>query len=334
MKINKKFVNLLAKTNFITIGEIIKSMEFLEMENNGIQNLNTEYKTLEQVFFTVKFLEDAKLVTDEGNVGHNIIPDFNPSVLELNKYLHYRLGYIQDQLKRHWQKKIRITPKFYSFIDNGYKTDEQIKDARSYWLPIGLAIGTALLAQYLQFSYDAYKNRNNSLKAEEIVSAELSGYLNITNEYILSKNQIVSDNDFAAFIQRYRYNIEPLKELLATNFMYFKNSDLAHLAVIRERLTSINKKLDILEQSKLNRSPLWKNPECNFMYFSPEDKQFAHRYLSDDYNNVIFHMKSLSFFKGNPYKNLEPVFDITPTQVSVFYFVYNPEYKDVDFNCK
>jgi hypothetical protein len=201
-----------------------------------------------------------------------------------------------------------------------------------------VAIVAAVLTALFTFVFDNVHGwityRQNKQKVQQIVNAEIFENLTVANEYAQAKNQIVSDVDFVSFIQKDRFYTASLRDLLASNFQYLDNTDLYNLAIARDKMNAFNSKLDILENSKMNKPPISSKPECSFLYFLPEDKLQAHRYLNDDLNRIINSFKKLSFFAGNPYEDLKPFFNLTDGQVGIYNFSYSEEYKDVRVNCQ
>ena len=164
------------------------------------------------------------------------------------------------------------------------------------------------------------------------MNAEIFENLDVVNKYNSAKNQIVSDVNFVSFLQDNRFYPESLKNLITNNFQYINQEDLYHLAIVRDKMSILNKKFDKLEivtkQSKISNKP-----GCNFLYFLPEKKYQAHRFLNNDFNRMIYSIKQLSFFEGNSYPDLNDLFEINETKVSVGHFTYNKEYKNVKVNC-
>jgi len=138
MKINKEFVNKLSERKISEIGDIIKEMNFLKIENGSIMNLNEKriYKKLEEIFYTVNFLKKEGFAVFEEYISKSS-PDINISNFseDLRK-----ISYINELMKEYWYKNIKIGPFFYNFIENNYKTDTQKERKINFWLPIGIAI--------------------------------------------------------------------------------------------------------------------------------------------------------------------------------------------------
>jgi len=191
---------------------------------------------------------------------------------------------------------------------------------------------TALFTYYADVKFDDNKIEENTKKIQQIVNAEIIENLEIANKYSRAKNQIVSDVEFVSFLQVQRFYTDSLRDLMADNFQYLSENDLYHLAVIRDKMNILNKKFDKLE-AETQRPRISSKPECNFLYFLPEDKYWKHRSLSDDFNRMFYSIKQLSFFPGNPFPDLKDEFEITYAKVSVYYFDYSDEYKDVDVLC-
>ena len=159
MKINKQFVEILAKKKHGWVGHIIQDMDFLTIKDGVIQNIGKEYKRVEQIYYTVDFLVKEGLINiDTVNYGSGM-PTFNPTefwVVDSDKdlYVNERMTYIDEMNKSYWGKDISITPSFYSFIDNNFKTEKKIQEARNLWLPVAVAIISAFLTAIFSMVFD------------------------------------------------------------------------------------------------------------------------------------------------------------------------------------
>lgn len=145
MKVNKDFIRILAEKKHGWVGHIIKDMDFLEFQGDVIQNLDKEYKKVEQIYYTVSFLEKEGLISVEVQNYGSGIPTFNPMEFwstagKESKYLSDRMEFINEMNKSNWGKDISITPSFYDFVDSGFKTERQIKEKRDLWIPVVAAL--------------------------------------------------------------------------------------------------------------------------------------------------------------------------------------------------
>lgn len=203
-------------------------------------------------------------------------------------------------------------------------------------IDIFLIIITASLTAYstylVELRFEQKKSQENTKKVQQIVNAELIENLDIANKYQQAKDQIVNDKEFVSFLQDHRFYVDSLKELMANNFQYLSQNDLYHLAIIRDKMNILNRKFDKVEKDTF-RSRISSNSACNFLYFLPERKYWAHRFFSDDLNRMFYSMKQLSFFVGNPFPDLNEDFEITDAKISVGYFKYSDEYKEVNVDC-
>ena len=59
-------------------------------------------------------------------------------------YLYEKTEFINNLLGQYWSKKITIKAPFYDYVDNGFKTYEEIKERRIYWVALFGAISTAI----------------------------------------------------------------------------------------------------------------------------------------------------------------------------------------------
>jgi len=178
MKINKKFIGILAEMKSAVIGNIIEEMNFLEIKDNTIQNPSEHYETLERILYTVWFLEKNKLIETVSKQCINM-PSFNfTNFLKGENYLSKNINHIyeridyldKDLIKGLWQSQIKITPKFYSFIDNNYKTDEQKEKLIHIWLPIGIAIFAPILTGFLIALFNTISSDSLRIIGKAIVS--------------------------------------------------------------------------------------------------------------------------------------------------------------------
>lgn len=155
-KLDKQFLQILTRRKWGRVGDIITEMGFLQFDGNIIQNLHEEYKRVELICRTAYFLERHELVTVARHYAGGFIPTFNPSKFDgaanEKDYLFERLEYINQLMKQYWDREVHIVPGFYSFVDNGFKTDEEIKEQRQFWLSIGIAV----LASFLTALFTAF----------------------------------------------------------------------------------------------------------------------------------------------------------------------------------
>jgi hypothetical protein len=168
MKLHKQFIQILAEKKRGTVGLIIVDMKFLKLDNDVIQNLAESYKTLEQIYYTVHFLEKESLTNIEmTHFGKGTPMTFNPLEYWKSKeegkreYWQERMKYIDDMNKTYWGKEIAITPTFYDFIDNGYRTEKQLQDTRNIWIPVSVAIVSSFLTAL--FGYVFGQNSENTV---------------------------------------------------------------------------------------------------------------------------------------------------------------------------
>lgn len=218
-------------------------------------------------------------------------------------------------------------------IKNYYKKITNFFIGSEFKKVVLIAIITATLTSYLQVCFQGINDRNrfneNVRKVHQITNAEIFEYLTKIDKYVEAKNDIAYDVEFVSFLLDTRFNIEPLASILSNNFQYLSESDVYYLAILRDKLVSINHRLDLLalrfNEPRISDSRF----SCRFTYFLPEDKKIAHQVLNDDFNRAINSIGHLSFFSGNTFPQLNEYFNLSDVQVSVFHFFYSPDYDKI-----
>lgn len=153
MKIHRQFIDELGKERKARVGEIIKTLKIVTLENNNIQDLNDNLSELEQIFYTVDYLIENNLVIQESYQIGSFVPDFNPMNFIKGKdgLRASRIHAMPRYLQQYWGREFLVRPVYFRMIENGYKTDEELKEDKQFWL----AIGVAVLASFLTAIFTA-----------------------------------------------------------------------------------------------------------------------------------------------------------------------------------
>jgi hypothetical protein len=160
MSLHINFLQKIAIRRRGMVGRIILDLHELKIENGMIKNFPNYQESIEQIASTIFFLEKEGLVITNGNTYRPEIPSFNleeyvQNVQESKRgYTYDRMRYVQELLNKYWPLEISITPAFYNFLDNGFKTDRELKDFRDTWLPILVALLTSFLTAYFTAKFD------------------------------------------------------------------------------------------------------------------------------------------------------------------------------------
>lgn len=146
MRFDREFLRNLSHRKQGIIGKIITDLGFLKLEDGAIKNLHLSHGRVERIVYTIWFLERQELISLSQGSNTGGPPDFDPSKFKVDEYLYERLSYINEELlKKYWGKKIYITPKFYEFINNNYRTQEDIDRSYQITLSVGIAILSSIL---------------------------------------------------------------------------------------------------------------------------------------------------------------------------------------------
>ena len=160
MKVHEDFIDKLAETKILRIGEIILELGTVHKTRGSLLDAFHHFEELEQIFYTVDFLESKNFI--EFGTWHNDCTSFpitstiaDPHGEELITY--GKMMILKKYVDKYWGQEIIIKPIFYKFIKNGYKTDEEKDKDRKFWQAIIVALvaslATALLTSY--FSNDS-----------------------------------------------------------------------------------------------------------------------------------------------------------------------------------
>lgn len=127
-------------------------MGIVELKDKNISNLNYGLFEVEQIFYTVDYLLENRLVKIElHQIGSNI-PDFNPEnfiKVGVDKYLVSQMHAMPQFLQNYWGIELVVNPIYSKFVSNGYKTDEEVDKSWNRWLPFITAIVAATVTAML-----------------------------------------------------------------------------------------------------------------------------------------------------------------------------------------
>jgi len=163
MKINKVLVKELLNKKVGKIGEAVRAIEVIHFSSenrNRIADFFTNYKKIEEILFTIDYLEKEKLIEIENSNINTSALDLDPTNYDGTDNIHERIEFAFDGLKKVWESKFKINFTLYSFIKNNFKTDSQRKDEKNFWLPVGIALfntGVVMLGYIINLLIEAYK---------------------------------------------------------------------------------------------------------------------------------------------------------------------------------
>jgi len=149
MTIHKNFVDQIIKQRRATLGDLIGKRGLSISEH--AKNVDFLPDQLDKIFYTLEFLEKEKLITVK-EVSGNTIPDiFNiPTGSDLEKIP--SVIYYSKKIKQSYDWVIETKAGLIHFSQQGYKTDECIREDRQFWLAIGIAV----LASFLSALFTVY----------------------------------------------------------------------------------------------------------------------------------------------------------------------------------
>lgn len=116
-------------------------------------NISLLFYELDRIFYTIDFLEKNSLIKItklKQNLGNNFFDGFNWTsiALEQSHSLHYFYEKLRKEDMLSWQ--IEALPGLITFKNNGYQTDEQLKEDRNFFVAITVAILSSVLTSLLK----------------------------------------------------------------------------------------------------------------------------------------------------------------------------------------
>ena len=160
MKLHKKFIDELGLSRRILVGDVIKRLNILTFEGNSIKNLNENIGQLDEIFYTVDYLIKNELVNEEAEYLRSYVPDFDPTNFIKDKdedpFRSSRIHAIPRYLQIYWGKELLVLPEYFKMVENGYKTDKEKKEYWMFWLPIMIAIISAILTGLFTKLFDLW----------------------------------------------------------------------------------------------------------------------------------------------------------------------------------
>lgn len=164
MKIHKSFCIELSKLRRSTVGDIIKSLGIVDVTNNNITNLKDGLSELEQVFYTVDYLIENKLVYIESRQIGSYVPDFDPTNFIKNSDNKYEVAQTHAMpafLSNYWGIVLVVNPIYSRFINNRLKTDEELEKKWNKWIPIIAVILSSFLTALFTSLFTRYEKCDN-----------------------------------------------------------------------------------------------------------------------------------------------------------------------------
>jgi hypothetical protein len=162
MDVHKEFINQILRKRKAALRDLIAGEASLDLESLK-PNLGKLIDELDRIFYTIEFLEKENLIklhTYNNSYPITLFNGFVPAMDDVESS-----SYWFNKLEKHdYSLEIEMRPGLMAFKNNGFKTDEQIKERRNFWLPIFVGVGsaaiTALLGALLSKSYELYPVRH------------------------------------------------------------------------------------------------------------------------------------------------------------------------------
>ena len=151
MKINTKLVDLILLRRQPYLHRLLIEKKALDIESLK-PDLSRFLNELDSIFYTLDFLEKNRLILIERNNSNSTLEIFNGfNSFEKEDEAIFGQMYYYDKFKEKYVMSWRIEMQsgLLAFKNNGYKTDEQLKDNRNFWLAIGVAIGSSAITALL-----------------------------------------------------------------------------------------------------------------------------------------------------------------------------------------
>ena len=157
MKPDEKVVDILLKNKELYLSQIVgeTGMGITHFEN-GETVSSKNLPKLENVFFTLDFLEKNKLIKISSETGFSVKKDgaqvscFDLIVESSEDEFFFR------ELWKKFNGRIQIEMSLWEFKKNGYKTDQQKRDFQNVWMPIVAAILAAFFTAFFTSFLDCF----------------------------------------------------------------------------------------------------------------------------------------------------------------------------------
>lgn len=147
MTIHKKFIDQIIKWRNTPLYNLIGNQGLnLKAQVKDVDELIDQ---LDQIFYTIEFLEREKLIECKRFSNNTIVAIFDGlSIGSIDKIEAFH--YIHDLLQKSaYSWNIEIKSGLIHFKQQGYLTDEQIRQKKQFWLTIGVALGASAVTAIL-----------------------------------------------------------------------------------------------------------------------------------------------------------------------------------------
>ncbi len=161
MGLNKELINLLKKKNEGMVRDFLgrEGLKLIVVSNGECEKNIKNLKQIDEVIYTLEFLEREELISVIKNCDHHVIyhvGDCLKNKLENDEIDH--LFFTQELLEKNFNNKVKIETKFFDFVDYWffpfrYKTEKQREKIINFWLPITVAILASALTALLPYLF-------------------------------------------------------------------------------------------------------------------------------------------------------------------------------------
>ena len=117
------------------------------------------WKPLDRVFYTLNLLEKEKLILVEKQARSftvSFLNGFDLTTISSTEEAKYTIHYFHDKLKEMSEWEIEALPGLFTFKNNGYKTDAQLREDKNFWLAILIAILSPILTVFLPKIWETF----------------------------------------------------------------------------------------------------------------------------------------------------------------------------------
>jgi hypothetical protein len=147
MKINKRLINCILDKKNLFLRDFLKDSGYViknkdkKMPFYGF-SIKKFFK-LEDIIYTIYFLRKENLIKISSNSVS--LPNLDPTKLKLEKNIN-QIDFIYNKLEEIYGYDIEATLELFDFKKRRYKTKEQQRITREFWLPILIAIFGAIVS--------------------------------------------------------------------------------------------------------------------------------------------------------------------------------------------
>lgn len=146
MTVYKKLVDKIIELRSVRLGDLLGERG-LDLKKS-VTNADDLLEPLDRIFYTLEFLKIEGLINIK-EISSNQSSDIFQVPVGDDENKVSGIVYYYDKLKESYGWNIEIKPGLIHFQQQGYQTDERLKQKKQFWLTIGVAISASAITAIL-----------------------------------------------------------------------------------------------------------------------------------------------------------------------------------------